>query len=169
MAKEIYALKISLFARQINIPSRDLKGVKKVSEFVSLVYVQFWHEAMISRWAPRNDLEMLQLLNSYPDADVKKSAIMVAKRFLWYLSEINIGLAYFDERITEDVKEKMMKNLEKPAKKKEMKRLEGKNLGFEDKDLSHFVTSKTKAFLELFGIPMQTNTLVILFEVLLTR
>lgn len=123
---------------QMAITVFDLKGIKKVSEFVSLVYVRFWHEAMISHWAPKNDLDMLQLLNSYPNEDVKKKAITAAKRHLWYHTEINIGLAFFDERITENVKEKMMKNLVKPAKKKEMKRFEWKNLGFEDKDLSHF-------------------------------
>ena len=58
-----------------------------------------------------------------------------------------------DERITQAVKENMTKNLQtKPAKKNEMKRLEGKNLVFEGKDLSHFVTNKTKTFFELFGI-----------------
>lgn len=153
MAKAIYALKIVLFTKQLNIPQRELKGMKRVAHFVSLIYVRFWHEAIVSRWAPKNDLDMLQLLSTYPDADVKKSALTVAKRHLWYLSETNVGLAFLDERITQAVKENMTKNLEtKPAKKKEMKRLEGKNLVFEGKDLSHFVTNKTKTFFELFGI-----------------
>lgn len=33
-----------------------------------------------------------------------------------------------------------------------MKRLQGKNIVFEGKDLSHFVTDITKSFFELFGI-----------------
>ncbi|CAH1115349.1 unnamed protein product [Psylliodes chrysocephalus] len=40
----------------------------------------------------------------------------------------------------------------KPPNKKEMKQLDGKNLVFEGKDLSHFITSKTKIIFELFGI-----------------
>lgn len=153
MAKAIYALKIVLFTKQLNIPQRDLKGMKRVAHFVSLIYVRFWHEAIVSRWAPKNDLDMLQLLSTYPDAEVKKSALTVAKRHLWYLSETNVGLAFLDERITQTEKENMTKNLEtKPSKKKELKRLEGKNLDFEGKDLSHFVTNKTKTFFELFGI-----------------
>ena len=119
MAKAIYALKIVLFTKQLNIPERELKGMKRVAHFVSLIYVRFWHEAIVSRWAPKNDLDMLQLLSTYPDADVKKSALTVAKRHLWYLSETNVGLAFFDERITQADKENMTKNLEtKPAKKK---------------------------------------------------
>lgn len=90
-------------------------------------------------------------LSTYPDADVKKCALTVAKRHHWYLSETNVGLAFLDERITQAVKENTTKNLEtKPAKKKEVKRLEGKNMVFEGKDLSHFVTNKTKTFFELF-------------------
>ena len=59
----------------------------------------------------------------------KKSALTVAKRHLWYLSETNVGLAFLDECITQAVKENMTKNFEpKPAKKKQKNRLEGKNL-----------------------------------------
>ncbi|GBN54102.1 hypothetical protein AVEN_69433-1 [Araneus ventricosus] len=78
---------------------------------------------------------------------------MVAERHLWYLSETKVGLAFLDEHITQADKENVTKNLETtPAKKKEMKRLEGKKIFFEGKDLSHFVSNKTKMFFELFVI-----------------
>ncbi|XP_077155302.1 uncharacterized protein LOC143817697 [Ranitomeya variabilis] len=153
MAKAIYVLKIVLFAKQLHISNTKFKGIRKVARLVCLIYVRFWHEAVVSRWAPKNDLEMLQLLQYYPDKDVRESALTVAKRHIWYLSETNIGLAFLDERIGQAEKDKMFENLRmKPAKKKELKRLEGKNLVFEGKDLSDFVTSKTKTFFELFGI-----------------
>ncbi|GBN42946.1 hypothetical protein AVEN_13667-1 [Araneus ventricosus] len=83
----------------------------------------------------------------------QKKALTVAERHLWYLSETKVGLAFLDEHITQADKENMTKNLETtPAKKKEMKRLEGKKIFFEGKDLSHFVTNKTKTVFELFGI-----------------
>lgn len=156
MAKAIYALKIVLFTQQLlnfpGITKKELSGMKQIGYFVCLVYVRFWHESVISRWAPKNDLDMIQILDSYPDINVKKSALAAAKRHLWYLSEINIGLAFLDERITQEEKNKMFLNLEKPAKKKEMKRLDGKTLKFDEKSISDFVTSKTKTFFELFGI-----------------
>jgi len=61
---------------------------------------------------------MVQLLNCHPDGDVKESALKMAKRHLWYLSETNVGLAFLDERITDIEKEKMFQNLEKPETKK---------------------------------------------------
>ena len=86
---------------------------------------------------------MLQLLNTYPDADIKKSAVTVAKRHIWFLSETNVGLAFLDERIIEEVKEIMIQNLEtKPGENKELKRLKGKSLDIEGKDISQFITKK---------------------------
>lgn len=100
---------------------------------------------------------MIQLLNAYPDIKVKKSAIAPAMRHLWYLSEMAIGLEFLDERLTQPEKNKMFLNLDKPAKKKEMKQLEGKSLKFDENSISDFVTSKTKTFFELFGIHDQSE------------
>ena len=152
MVHAIYALKIVLFNKQLKMTDRELKGMRKVAYFVGLIYVRFWHEAVVSRWAPKNDLDMIQLLNSYPDRDVKESALKVAKRHLWYLSETNVGLTFLDECITQAEKEKMFKNLKKPEGKKGKNRLDGKKILFQGKDLSDFVTRHTKSFFPLFGV-----------------
>ncbi|CAH1108377.1 unnamed protein product [Psylliodes chrysocephalus] len=90
---------LKLFS-SLNMSQRKLKEMKRVAHFISLIYVRFWHEAIVSQWAPKNDLDMLQLLNIYPDIEVKESAPTVAKRHLWYLSETNVGLAFLDKRIS---------------------------------------------------------------------
>jgi hypothetical protein len=46
----------------------------------------------------------------------------------------------------------MFQNLEKPETKKGLKRLDGKNLVFEGKVVSDFVTSGTKTFFAMFGV-----------------
>lgn len=67
-------------------------------------------------------------------------------------------MAFLDERLTQAEKENMFKSLEnQPAKKKDMNKLEGKTLVFDGKDLSHFVTAKTKMFIGLFGIQDKTE------------
>ncbi|CAH1112989.1 unnamed protein product [Psylliodes chrysocephalus] len=115
MAKAIYALKIVLFTKQLNMPQRELKAMKRVAHFGSLIYVRFW-----------KNLDLLQLLNIYPDIDVNKSVLIVAKRHLWYRSETNLGLVFLNERISQIKKENMTKHLEtKPPNKNEMKRLDG--------------------------------------------
>jgi hypothetical protein len=49
MAKAIYALKIVLFNNQLEMTVQELKGMRKVAYFISLIYVRFWHEAVVSR------------------------------------------------------------------------------------------------------------------------
>lgn len=104
--KAVYTLKIVLFAKQLDTPQGELKGIKQVAYFVSLS--RFWRETIVCRWAPKNDLDMLQLLSSYTDADVKNNTLTVAKRRLWNLSETDMGLAFLDERITQTEKENML-------------------------------------------------------------
>ncbi|CAH1114474.1 unnamed protein product [Psylliodes chrysocephalus] len=109
IAKAIYALKIVLFTKQLNMTQRELKEMKRDAHFVSLIY----------------------LLNIYPGVYVKKNALTVAKKHLRYLSETIVGLAFLNERISQIEKENMMKHLEtKPQNKKEMKRLDDEKLSF---------------------------------------
>lgn len=59
MPNSVYALKIILFSKQLNVLHRELKGLKRVADIVSLIYVQFWHEATVSPWASNNDLDLI--------------------------------------------------------------------------------------------------------------
>ncbi|KAG0711497.1 hypothetical protein GWK47_002277 [Chionoecetes opilio] len=88
----------------------------------------------------------LEILKTYPDQTVAKAAEQALRCHLWYVSEENAGLAFFDSRI--DVEEKqMVKALDKPASKKKLKRLEGKKMTMSS-SLSSFVTSKTRSFFQ---------------------
>ncbi|KAG0712913.1 hypothetical protein GWK47_001968 [Chionoecetes opilio] len=80
----------------------------------------------ISVKAPLNDVLFLEILKTYPDQTVAKAAEQALLRHLWYVSEENAGLAFFDSRIDVEEKKQMVKALDKPASKKELKRLEGK-------------------------------------------
>ncbi|KAG0722734.1 hypothetical protein GWK47_043957 [Chionoecetes opilio] len=92
-----------------------------------------------------NDVLFLEILKTYPDQTVAKAAEQALRRHLWYVSEENAGLAFFDSRI--DVEKQMVKALDKPASKKKLKRLEGKKMTMSS-SLSSFVTSKTRSFFQ---------------------
>lgn len=82
-----------------------------------------------------------------PSCKGQKSALTIAKRQMDF---------FLDECIAQVVKKNITENEEtKLAKKKEMKRLEGKNLVFERKDLCF--TNKIKTFFELFEIHNMTE------------
>ncbi|KAG0724984.1 hypothetical protein GWK47_004858 [Chionoecetes opilio] len=125
MAKAIYCLKLQMLKFQLSLTGREKAGVKRVALFVALVYCKQWHEAPISVKRPEQAL----------------------RRHLWYVSEENVGLAFLDSRIDVEEKQQMVKALDKPASKKELKRLEGKKMTMSS-SLSSFVTSKTRSFFQ---------------------
>ncbi|KAG0714028.1 hypothetical protein GWK47_014936 [Chionoecetes opilio] len=150
MAKAIYAVKMTLFADQLELPARIQRGLRQVALFVSLLYIKHWHEALIPEYAPKNDLELLQALNEYPDKEVGAEGTRALSRHLWYLSEDLIALAFFDDRVEDVEKKRMLENLVRPASKKALKRLEGKGLRVTNTTtLSGFVTSRSKRLFEL--------------------
>lgn len=152
MAKAIYAVKMTLFIDQLELPARVQQGLRQVALFVSLLYVKHWHEALIPEYAPKNDLELLQALNDYPDEEVSAQATKALTRHLWYLSEDLIALAFFDDRVEDEEKKRMLENLVKPASKKALKRLDGKGLRVDNTTtLSNFVTSRSKRLFELLA------------------
>lgn len=56
MAESIYAIKIATFTTKLNIPhdmGRELKGIERVIDFVSFIYVSVSHELTVRRWAPQ--------------------------------------------------------------------------------------------------------------------
>ncbi|KAG0724840.1 hypothetical protein GWK47_039783 [Chionoecetes opilio] len=147
MAKAIYCLKLQMLKSQLSLTGREKAGVERVALFVALVYCKQWHEAPISVKAPLNDVLFLEILKTYPDQTVAKAAEQALRRHLWYVSEENAGLAFFDSRIDVEEKKQMVKALDKPASKKELKRLEGKKMTMSS-SLSSFVTSKTRSFFQ---------------------
>ena len=47
MDKAIYILMLYLFQHQFILTSKEKNSVKELALFVSLVYVRFWHEALL--------------------------------------------------------------------------------------------------------------------------
>ena len=112
MAKAIYCIKICLFQQQFSLTDKEKQNVIDLALFVSLVYVRFWHEAPLPIKAPLNDLLLIEELSKYPNMKVANAATTTFNRHLWYFSEILVGLSLFDERIGDDVKTKMVENLQ---------------------------------------------------------
>ena len=115
MARAIYSLKMWLFLKQYEplqsgAGSRKCHGLshsqqiwhhlQEVSWFVTKVYLTYWFESPAAHSAPRHDLAMLCALSEYPNTEIPKAATTAFERHLWYLSEILIGFAFFDDVVT---------------------------------------------------------------------
>lgn len=65
--------------------------------------------------AARNDLKMLKDIRMYhkTNKNISEAALKTFFMHLWYLSEVNIGFAFFDDDINTSTKKKMVNNLKK--------------------------------------------------------
>ena len=110
-AKAIYALKIFLFKTQFKLTARESKNITDLALLVSLVYVKQWNEAPLGIRAPLNDIEFLSNLKTYPNQTVASKAHEAFSRYLWFLSEPLVGMAFSDDRVSASIKKKMIQNL----------------------------------------------------------
>ncbi|KAG0713732.1 hypothetical protein GWK47_015566 [Chionoecetes opilio] len=87
-------------------------------------------EAPISVKAPLNDVLFPEILRTYPDQTVAKGPQnKPCDAHLWYVFPGKTrDWAFFDSRVDVEEKKQMVKALDKPASKKELKRLEGKKM-----------------------------------------
>lgn len=125
MARAIYAIKMWLFREQFPIqPHQSTKRASRqsysqkmwdhllrVSLFVTTTYVKYWFTCTSPNDAPRNDLQFLKAIHTYPDKEVSQVALTAFSRHLWYLSETLVGLSLFDDSVTFDEKQRMVYNM----------------------------------------------------------
>lgn len=153
MARIIYCFKIWMFRSQFKLKLSEEQGMFTFLLFVSKIYLQAWFEAPNPVSAPANDLRFLQQLSMYEHHGVKEAAVVAFSRHLWYLSEVMIGLAFFDPNVELQEKEKMIRNLhEKEGSEELPHRLDAK-FCYSDQPLSSFVTTKTKSFFTILQLP----------------
>lgn len=110
VSKAIYILKIFMFQNQFMLSKKDIASVRDISIFIVICYIKSWSEAPSAIRAPYNDLKLLQSLQEYKQIqlDIANAALEKLKLHLWYLSDHLISLSFFDERITVDIKLKMV-------------------------------------------------------------
>ena len=156
MAKIIYCYKMWMFKSQFKLKPSEEHGIFKFLLFVSDLYIPVWFEAPMPTAAPANDLRLLQKLAKYPSTEVKHAATVAFCRHLWYLSEVMVGLAFFDVNLEPQLKAQMVRNMhENDGSVNPTPRLEAHlaQCNWADKELSSFVTTKTKLFFQNLGIP----------------
>jgi len=167
MARAIYSLKMWLFRKQYE-PLQPGTGTRKsrgpsysqqmwhhlqeVCLFVTRVYLKYWFESPASDSAPRHDLALFCTLSEYPNTEIAKAASTAFGRHLWYLSEILVAFAFFDNAVTVEEKRLMTVALhEVEGSDEPLKRI----LPFSQpasKNLHDFVTKRTCDFFTILGI-----------------
>ena len=126
MQRAIYAFKIVLFwdqcqemfSQRPSSSRRDprivciYRGLLKLCLFVAQKYFLAWFSAADPTSAPRIDLDLLQFLARSAESDPAFGpALNTFQRHLWYLSEVNIALALFDEKVSIEEKRAIVTNM----------------------------------------------------------
>ena len=108
MAKAIYCLKLFMFREQFKLTKRELKVITEICVFVVIIYVRWWFQAPVATSAPRNDLWLLKNLKNFETIKkvMSKKALTKFLGHLWYLSEELVALAFFDDEVSLESKQK---------------------------------------------------------------
>ena len=114
-------------------------------------YVRYWFTTPSPSAAPRNDWLWLQSLRNYKVGAIRSISLAVFSNHLWYLSEILVGLAFFDDGLAVEEKREMLHRMQtnrgshSPAKR---------ILATPDKSkLADFVTTSTQLFFSIMRLP----------------
>ena len=79
--------------------------------FLTKHYLFSWFTAKDASVAARKDLTLLKELALHEDHMIKEVGTNAMNRHLWYLYEVTVGLALFDEGVTNNDKLKMVSNM----------------------------------------------------------
>lgn len=156
MARAIYALKIFIFHKQLEISTSELKGIKDVCVFIVRLHIYAWFSCTSAVSAPRSDLLLLQQLVEYKTIHEAISKVATEKllRHTWYLNEELIALSFFDASVSHDEKRNMVKALKTREGRWEIqKRPTIPHETIPATKLADFVTTNTKRFFTNLALP----------------
>ena len=161
----MYALKLWIFFDQYQQlqptrnpthgPNRNDHLRTKLTEFCLFVahhYVRAWFSAPSAACAPRTDLSLPKKLSAHPHKAIKSAWTKAMARHLWYLSEVTVWLALFDE-VTNEEKSSMVHNMNAVEGATEpVPRVTAFVEDLVTKNLPDFFTASTMTFLKALAI-----------------
>lgn len=158
MNRIIYSIKIYLYRNQIDLCPNDLKNIREFLLFSLKAYLKFWFETPIVSLAPNNDIlfikEVLALEPVIPQ--IVQEVLGKIINHLWYLSSINVALAFFDQNVSNKTKREMIKKLNVPVLSNPthnpLRLIVADQNELKNISLAKLSTSKTKTFFEITGI-----------------
>ena len=168
MGRAIYSIKMWLFRNQyeplqpgktvqksrgLSFTDQIWNHLKEICLFVTAVYIRYWFQSPSSTAAPRNDLAMLCSLSAYPQKEVAKAATAALERHLWYLSELLVGFAFFDDEVSVEEKRLMVLALKENEGSDEPSKRIPPFVEPSAKGLHDFVTTSTVRFFQILGLP----------------
>lgn len=155
MSRIIYCIKIYMFRKQLQIKKKGMDDIRRFLVFILKVYLEHWFMANQAVSAPRNDLRLLKKLNELLEIIplTAQATIAKMKKHLWYVSEVLIALAFFDPDVPNEIKRRMVGNLERDLPfQRNQNRFELEEVNIAELQLHDFVSTQTRTFFEMTKI-----------------
>ena len=95
MSKAIYVLEIYLFWDEFPLVASEKNMIRRLSIFVSSIYIFGWYNAPFSIQGPRNDLMFLEKLRKFKKIDEKIANATIKKFSSHYRFCSNFGKIFF--------------------------------------------------------------------------
>lgn len=105
----IYYTKLLMFSTQLELTLSLVTKLRRVVQFIALLYVPAWLAAPVTADAPVNDLTLYQRLLRYKavDKEIAGAALKALRRHLWYLRPQTVMFALCSDKVGARVKEEM--------------------------------------------------------------
>ncbi|XP_034239142.1 uncharacterized protein LOC117644065 [Thrips palmi] len=144
-----------MFRSQFKLSKAQLAGLERLCLFVVRVYIHSWFTSQVPAWAPANTLQFVRAITSYEDEKISETAGAAIGRHLWYISELLVMMALFDERLPNAEKAAMARAVNPgngwPLPRVPLTRgLTIKDVG--QRRLADFVTTESLGFFDITGI-----------------
>ena len=95
-----------MFSDQMRYTANMTQQLRRMVQFLSLLYVPAWLSAALPSDAPRNDLQLFQSLLRYREVDkaVANAALSVMRRHMAYLRPETVVLSLASSAVTDPEK-----------------------------------------------------------------
>lgn len=155
MAKILYCFKIYLFREHFSVDESTLRAIEDFLIFVLQVYLQKWFTCQVASRAPYNDFCLLRDINNFSvNLEIRQAALTTFLRHQWYISEVLVALSFFDDRVSDEIKNQMKDRLDDLPNNSncEKKRITIHEFEIADLEFPSFVNCNTMQFFKILDI-----------------
>ena len=113
MAWSLCSMKALAFANDLNFSEETKEKLWRFALFQVGIYIPHFLMSSCGSDAAVNDLALHKKLRKFREDDeiLAEEALKTLKRHLWYLSELTIPMAFFSDKVDEDIKSRLATKL----------------------------------------------------------
>ncbi|EDS43189.1 conserved hypothetical protein [Culex quinquefasciatus] len=157
MARAIYSMKMFMLKgfHKYMADLSFLTHLENVTLFIAQFYVRFWFQTANAPAAPRLDLSLFKDISAFHDDKYINAARKTIKNHLWYLSQVNVALAFFDPGVDAEEKTEMVRALKHHSTRRKHSKMTSSYKASQINDnstLKDFIGAETSCFFEILKL-----------------